>query len=378
MYIERGITNILKTASKSFLLLGPRQTGKSTLIKGLNPDLEINLADEEVFVQYLTDPGMLRRVIGKKKRVFIDEVQRLTSLLNTIQTIIDSNNNIKFLLTGSSARKLRRGKANLLPGRLMSYELGPLSYTELNKQFNLQKAFSRGLLPGIYFNEDADWEKQLRTYAITYLKEEIQAESLTRNLEGFSRFFEVVLSQNGNFIDFTKFASLAAIERMSAKRYFDILVDTLILYPIESFSKSKIRRLIQHPRFYFFDIGVYNGVLGNFTASLDRIGILFENLFLQIMLSELKSRDQDHRVTVYRTEKGAEVDFILERKSEVYAIEVKATKKINSGDLNGLRSFNDFYKKKHRSIVVYLGELSQSFDGIEVLSLESAINELFE
>ncbi|HLD74444.1 MAG TPA: ATP-binding protein [Bdellovibrionota bacterium] len=377
MYIDRLLSDILKNNKKSVLILGPRQTGKSTLIKTLAPELEINLADEETFVRFLSDPGLMKSILGNAKSVFIDEVQRLPSLLNTIQSIIDSAHSPRFILTGSSARKLKRGKANLLPGRILSYELGPLSFTELGSRFDLRKALSRGLLPGIYLEEENVWQKLLRTYSITYLKEEIQAEALTRNLEGFSRFFEVIASHNCNFIDFTKFASLSQIERTTAKRYFDVMVDTLILCPIEAFSTSQKRRLIQHPKYYFFDVGVFNGIMGNFEASSDRKGPLFENLFLQILLSELKGRDIEARISTYRTERGAEVDFILEMKSQVIAIEVKSSKNIGAHDLTGLKSFHDFFGEKHRSIVVYMGDNILEKDGIKILPLHEVIKFLF-
>jgi predicted AAA+ superfamily ATPase len=196
------------------------------------------------------------------KRIFIDEVQRIPSVLNTIQAIIDNDKTKQFYLTGSSARKLKRGQANLLPGRILSYELGPLTHQELADNFELARALSRGLLPGIY-NEKSEQaaEKLLKTYAATYLKEEVQAEALTRNLEGFSRYFQIMASRSGDFTDFSKFASAAMIERTTAKRYFDVLVDTLIIQPVEAFTKTSRRRLVQHPRYYFFDVGVLNGCL---------------------------------------------------------------------------------------------------------------------
>ncbi|MDR3558938.1 MAG: DUF4143 domain-containing protein, partial [Candidatus Pacebacteria bacterium] len=209
--------------------------------------------------------------------------------------------------------------------------------------------------------------------AATYLREEIQAEALTRNLEGFSRFFELLAARSGDFIDFNKFASLAQIERMSARRYFDIAIDTMIAFPVEAFVKSTRRRLIQHPKFYFFDVGVLNGCLGNFEASLDRKGVLFEHLCLQMILAELKARDQDFRISVYRTEGGAEVDFILERGKEVFAIEVKATRTIGGHDLRGLKSFSEFYGKKHQSFVFYLGEAELEVDRIRIIPLAKAM-----
>lgn len=378
MSIVRNIEKIIKPQKKSVLLIGPRQTGKSTLIRSLKPDLEINLADESTFLQHLTDPTLLRKMMGKHKKIFIDEVQRIPSLLNTVQSILDVEKDRQFFLTGSSARKLKRGKANLLPGRILSYELGPLTVDELQESFDLEISLRRGLLPGIYLEESQELaEKVLRTYASTYLKEEIQAEALTRNLEGFSRFFEVMASRSGSYLDVSKFSSQAMIERTTSKRYFDVLVDTLVVTSVEAFAKSEKRRLIQHPKFYFFDVGVLNACLKNFVVSADRIGNLFEHLVLQILVSTCKSKDLDYRISTYRTESGAEVDFILEVDKQVFAIEVKASKNIGSSDFKGLQSFRKYYGKKHTPIVIYLGEHSLEIEDIFVLPLAKALKEIF-
>lgn len=375
MYLKRALTPRLASARRSFLLLGPRQTGKSTLIRTLAPELEINLADEETYLAFLRDPGLLKQRVRDARTIFIDEVQRLPSLLNTVQYLLDQNRPPTFYLTGSSARKLKRGQANLLPGRIFTYELGPLSLTELADRFSLRRALRQGLLPGIYLERDFEtWSKLLRSYAITYLKEEIQAEALTRNLEGFSRFFDVICAASGSFVDFTKFASLASIERMSARRYFDILVDTLVVRAIEPFARSGRTRLTQHPRFYLYDVGVLNGALANFEASNDRIGSLFEHLVLQLIVSEFQGRDESVRLSVYRTEAGAEVDFVLERGHSVYALEIKATKKIGSGDLRGLKSFATFYGKAHTPLVIYMADQPARIDGVEILPLEQALS----
>jgi predicted AAA+ superfamily ATPase len=374
MYHERRIAAALARARKSVLLLGPRQTGKSTLIRRLEPDLEINLSDEETYLEFLRQPGLLKHVIGRSRSVFVDEVQRIPSLLNTIQYILDRGDGVKFYLTGSSARKLRRGRANLLPGRLFTYELGPLTCSELGEHFDESAALRKGLLPGVYTDpEPASWTKLLRSYATTYLKEEIQAEALTRNLEGFSRFFDVACAASGDFIDFTKFASRAAIERMTARRYFDVLADTLLVRSVEPFTKSTRRRIVQHPRYYVFDVGVLNGALKNFEVSGDRAGTLFEHLVLQLIVSEAASRDLDYRVSVYRTEAGAEVDFIVELGKVVFAVEVKASRIVDKGDLRGLKSFGEFYGRRHTPLVVYRGDRSLTIDGVEVLGLAKAL-----
>ncbi|NUM88965.1 MAG: ATP-binding protein [Bdellovibrionales bacterium] len=377
MPTRRILFSKISNLKKSILLLGPRQCGKTTLIRSLEPDLEINLADEETFLQHLRDPGLLRRSLGGHKRIFIDEVQRIPSLLNTTQALIDKDSRLQFFLTGSSARKLRRGKANLLPGRVLTFEMGPLTHEELGADFNLSKALEVGLLPGVYWESSPEVaRKTLRTYANTYLKEEIQAEALTRNLEGFSRFFHAIAARSGDTVDFSKIASEAMIERTSARRYFEILVDTLVARPVEAFAKSKRRRLVQHPRFYFFDVGVLNGCMENFQPSPDRVGCLFEHLFLQLLETSARAHDHSYRISFYRTDAGAEVDFIFEREGETFAIEVKASRTVQPHDLRGLASFGEFHGKKHHPLVVYRGDAELNIKGIPVLPLTSALKSL--
>ncbi len=376
--IQRLIAPELKESRKSILLLGARQTGKSTLIRSLGPDLEIDLADQEVFLAHLKDPGLLRREVSGHKTIFIDEIQRIPSLLNTVQSLIDHERSLKFFLTGSSARKLRRGQANLLPGRILSFAMGPLSPLEIGDRFDVRKALQIGLLPGAYLGDSQkETEKMLRSYAATYLKEEVQAEALTRNIEGFSRFFEVCAARSGEWMDFTKFASQAMIQRVSAQRYFEILCDTLVVHPIGPFAKSSKRRLIQHPRYFFFDAGVLNGALSNFAVSPDRIGALFEHLVLQSIRATADALDRDIRISGYRTEAGAEVNLIVEIDDRVFAIEIKASANLDSGDLRGLRSFTEYHGKKTHPLVVFLGTRTQRWDEVEVLDLPRALKAIF-
>jgi predicted AAA+ superfamily ATPase len=314
------------------------------------------------FSRFFSDPGLLRRSIGDHKRIFIDEIQRIPSLLNTAQALIDEDKKLQFFLTGSSAIKIRRGNANLLPGRIHAYKLGPLTPLELGKYFNIERACQRGLVPDPYIEEsERSWKKTLRTYTATYLKEEIQAESLTRNLEGFSRFLNVAAAWSGDFVDFTKLSSLAEIERTSAKRYFEILLDTLIIHRIEAFAKSEKVRLIQHPRFYFFDVGVLNTIMGDFEVPEDRVGRIFEHLVIQSIISTAQSLDKKIRTSVFRTQTGREVDLILEDGKNLFAIEIKSTRKVCEDDFRGLSAFKDFYGKKHRSLVVSRDPKRQDF-----------------
>ena len=378
--IPRGLTTLLKRSNKSVLLLGPRQTGKSTLIRSLAPDMTINLADESTYLAFARNPDELpqRLAAHHVRTVFIDEVQRLPSVLNTIQAIIDEGRPpIQFYLTGSSARKLRRGQANLLPGRMHTYHLGPLAASELAYRLTTTQALETGTLPGIWTEpQERHRRKTLQSYAATYLKEEIQAEALTRNLEGFSRFLFVIAAEAGTFLDLSKLASAASVPRQSAQRYFELLEDTLIVQRCDAFRKSERRRLIQHPRFFFFDTGVLNGLLNNFTASADRVGMLFEHLLFNQLIHSAAAKDLDLRIASYRTEHGAEVDFIVETKRELVAIEAKASTNVGKSDLRGLRSFAEYYGKKHRACIAYLGTTRKILDGIELFPWQSLLRDL--
>ena len=378
--IRRALQPVLEKSKKGVLLLGPRQTGKSTLIRALSPDLTVNLAHEPTYLDFARNPKELeeRLAAGSPETIFIDEIQRLPGLLNTIQALLDEPaQRRKFYLTGSSARKLRRGKANLLPGRIHNYFLGPLVSSELDDPMNAKQALSTGTLPGIWTEPDADErQKTLRSYAGAYVKEEIEAEALTQNIEGFSRFIFAAAAEAGKFLDLTKLASQAQVPRQTAGRFFEILEDTLIVRRAAPFTKNERRRLIQHPRFFFFDTGVLNGLLGNFTASPDRVGILFEHLLFNQITDSAAAGDQDIRISSYRTEHGAEVDFIVEMKNRIFAVEAKASAHIAAQDLRGMKSFTDFFGKKFQPLVAYLGNVPKKINGVEILPWREALQAL--
>jgi predicted AAA+ superfamily ATPase len=209
----------------------------------------------------------------KPSTVFIDEIQRLPSLLNTIQDPIDNparvdsdrQKRIKFYLTGSSARKLRRGEANLLPGRIFTYQLGGLCARELDYKVDLERALHAGLLPEPYLESSREFrEKLLESYSATYLKEEIQSEALTRNLQGFARFLTTVATLSGSVIDYSKIATKAKVSRSGAIRFLEILEDTLVATRLPPFDENPAVDSIKHPKLFFFDLGVLNGLLGSF------------------------------------------------------------------------------------------------------------------
>jgi predicted AAA+ superfamily ATPase len=352
-------------------------------MRELQPDLEINLAHEPTYLAFARTPEELENRLGALKggrlrTVFIDEIQRLPSLLNTIQFILDQpGHRLRFLLTGSSARKLRRGEANLLPGRIHAYRMGPLVSAEMDHQLVTTTALAHGTLPGIISEPDvADREKTLSTYAATYLREEVQAEALSRSLEGFARFLTAISNWAGAHLDLAKVAHSAQVSRQSAGRWFEVLEDTLLVLRSDSFAKSATRRLVQHPKFYFFDIGVLNGLLGNFTASPDRVGMLFEHLVYTQIVHSAAAFDETIRVSTFRTEHGAEVDMVLERGRELIAIEVKASRTVGPGDLRGLSRFAEYVGRRHRPMVWYMGRERKRIDGVDVLPWQDGLEEL--
>jgi predicted AAA+ superfamily ATPase len=238
-------------------------------------------------------------------------------------------------------------------------------------------ALATGTLPGILSEpEAAVRQKTLRSYAATYVKEEVQAESLTRNLEGFARFLGISVEWAGHHLDLSKLAAAAQVARQSAARYFEILEDTLIVRRAEPFTQSPTRRLVQHPKFYFFDVGVLNGLLGSFDVSADRLGRLFEQLVFWHIVAGAAAADVDVRLASYRTAHGAEVDLIVELARHVWAIELKAGRSVNAGDLRGLRSFGELYGKRHRAAVWYLGSERRRIENVDVLPWQDGIREM--
>ena len=380
---SRTLQPILAESTKSVLLLGPRQVGKSTLMRALHPTIEINLAHEATYLEFARNPLELESRIEalpaiKQRTVFIDEIQRQPSLLNTIQVLLDRpKHRLRFLLTGSSARKLRRGEANLLPGRIHAYRMGPLTSAEMAHDISTSAALAYGTLPGVLAEASVrDREKTLRSYAAVYLREEVQAESLTRSLEGFARFLTVIGEWAGAHLDLAKIATAAQVSRASAGRWLEVLEDTLLVHSASAFAKSVTRRLVQHPKLYFFDVGVLNGLLGNFVASPDRVGRLFEHLVYTQLVHSAAAFDQDVRVSTFRTEHGAEVDFIVERGTELFAIEVKAARTVAASDVRGLERFADYYGKPHRPMVWYLGQEPKRMGKVEILPWQQGLSAL--
>ncbi len=380
--ISRLLAPTLASSPKSFLLLGPRQVGKSTLIRSLNPDIEINLANRGEFLDFSSNPRELeQRLLAQPvETVFIDEVQKLPSILDTIQTIIDDKKKygaIRFYLTGSSARKLKRGGANLLPGRVFTYHLGPIASCEAGYNLDGRIGTEIGFLPEPLLSKQRSFqEKLLSSYASTYLAEEIQAEALTRNLEGFSRFIHIAAAVSGSPVDFSKVASRAKISRHICTRFFQILEDTLVAKAIFPCEFVQAADLVKHPKYYFFDVGVLNGILGNFTASPDRIGLLTEHLVFNQLIQSAQANDKAIEVSSFRTRGGLEIDFIVRIDKRVWAIEVKTSANISTTDLAGIKAFARYFHGHYEGVVAVLDGREKKIDGVRVLPWQKLLKEM--
>ena len=356
--------------------------GKSTLLGSLHPELKINLARESIFSEFSSNPNELEERINsiKPKVVLIDEIQRLPSLLNTVQSIIDSGDakTPQFLLSGSSARKLKRGKANLLPGRLHSFELGPITAAELDYNVDTALLMEFGSLPGIITETDrAQKIKTLRSYSAIYLKEEVQAEALSRSIEGFSRFLKAITPYSGHVLDLSKLSQKARIQRPSADRYIEILEDTLIAKRCLPYQCKGFKKTIKHPKIYFFDTGVINGLLGNFKASDDRKGLLFENLIYNQLLASAKSQDKEIEIKHFRTHDGTEVDFVVNFEDHQYLIEVKATDNVAVGDLRSLIALKNSIGHEHSTCFVFtINGQNKKINGVELLPWQQGLKKM--
>lgn len=361
--IDRILTLMPFLEKKSYFLWGPRQTGKSWLISHTLKDCQVyNLLDSDTYLRLSFSPKKISQEFKPEtKMVVIDEIQKLPILLNEVHLLIESHK-VHFLLTGSSARKLRREGVHLLGGRARTLHLHPFVYIELKEHFNLEQAMNHGLLPGIYFSDNC--ELDLKTYVGTYLKEEIAAEGLCRNIPAFSRFLEVAALCNGSLINYTKISNDAQVPRSTVQEYFQILKDTLIAYEVEPWKHSKKRKPLSTSKFYFFDPGVVRILQHRKHIQLNspEFGILFETYIFH----ELKSFSDyllDGELFYWRTVSGCEVDFILGNK---LAIEVKSTSTISSKDLKGLRALQE-ENQDLQYIVISFETVARSIDGIYIL-----------
>ena len=348
---NKRILEIKNPENESLFLWGARQTGKSTLLKSLFPDsLWFDLLLTDVFEQLHRNPSQLREIILAsqiKGPVVIDEVQKLPVLLDEVHWLIE-NKNIRFVLSGSSPRKIIRSQANLLGGRALRFELFPLVSDEI-PDFDIIRALNNGLLPRHYMIENAD--ERISAYVGNYLREEIMAEARVRNISSFSRFLEVAAFSNGEMVNYTNIASETGVSSPTVKEYFQILEDTLTARYLPSFQKKPKRRVILAPKFYYFDIGIVNHLLrrGRIEKGSEVFGNAFEHFIYQEIYAHSRYSGIRYPIFYWRTTSQIEVDFILG--DHEVAIEVKSTANATPRHAKGLHYFSEEYAVKQQILV---------------------------
>ncbi len=371
-YVQRILDPPALMEKKSHFLFGPRQTGKTSLILHTLKGAKVyDLLDTSIYLALSQSPGRIGQELTAEDRlVVIDEIQRLPILLNEVHRLIEKHG-IRFLLTGSSARKLRRGGVNLLGGRARTKYLHPFTYKELGAKFDLRRAIERGLLPSIYFSDNP--RADLQAYAGSYLQEEIIAEGTTRNLPAFSRFLKVAALCNSQIVNFTNVSNDAQVARTTVYEYFEILKDTMILYELPAWRKSKKRKPLASSKYYFFDVGVVSGLQGRkFRPGTPEFGEAFETYLMHELIS-YSDYVSEESLSYWRSTSGFEVDFII---GDHTAVEVKAKENVSATDLKPLRALSE-EKKLKRYLCISLEPRKRRFEDIMVLPYKDFLEALW-
>lgn len=336
----------LGSEQESIFFWGARQTGKSSLLKAMFPNsLWFDLLISNEYKRLTERPDILRETILanlEKTPVIIDEIQRIPELLNEVHWLI-SNYGVRFILSGSSPRKILRSNVNMLGGRALRYELYPLISAEI-PNFDLLRAINHGLLPKHY--DSANPKRLIAAYIGSYLRDEIAAEARIRNVGAFARFLEIAALTNGEMVHYTNIASDCGVSATTVKEYFQILEDTLLGRYLPSFQKRPKRRVISAPKFYLFDVGIANSLLnrGKIEPGTELFGKAFEHFIYQEIYAHSRYCENEYPIYYWRTTSQLEIDFVLG--DHEVAIEVKATEQANAKHLKGLKAFSEEYETK--------------------------------
>ncbi|MEZ5286810.1 MAG: DUF4143 domain-containing protein [Vicinamibacterales bacterium] len=353
--------------AETFFLWGPRQTGKTTLLRAAYPDaLWVDLLKADEYRRYLERPELLRQELvgtAKPSQVVIDEVQKVPALLDEVHWLHE-HAGVRFALCGSSARRVRRGGANLLGGRAIRYELHGLTAAEIGRGFDLTTLLNAGYLPAHYERERAD--RLLAAYVGDYLKEEVAAEGLVRNLPMFSAFLGAAALSDGGLINFSSIARECGVSSPTVKGHFGILEDTLLGRWLPAYTRRPKRRVIASPKFYFADVGVVNHLArrGRLEPGSELYGRAFENWVFHELSAAAAYGDGSRELSYWRLASGIEVDFIVG--AMAVAIEAKATRRLTSDHLSGLRQLHADHPRARRIVVCLEPRRRRTDDGIEV------------
>jgi predicted AAA+ superfamily ATPase len=376
------LIRFLKTPDASFMLLGPRGTGKSTLIRSALPErLEIDLLQSRNYLRLSSDPSALREMVKNAKPgdwVFIDEIQKVPALLDEVHSLYEEKK-LLFALSGSSARKLRREGANLLAGRALALNLFSMTYQEYSKVYDIDQAIAWGSLPRV-ITEPHYRADYLSSYVETYLREELIEEGLIRKLEPFARFLSVCGTYNSQVLNVENVAREAFLSRSTVENYFQILEETLIGYRLPSLQMKLNSKEVSHPKFYLFDNGVSRACANLTFEEVDQVwnGFAFEALVLNEVRAYNRYLKKNRDLFYYKYSDGYEIDLVIEtkRKSisahrELTAVEIKLAKRFDRRWLDPLVDFKTKAKNKVKKlIVVYRGSEVLDVSGVEILPVE--------
>lgn len=386
----KRILNITVTLKrKSIFLFGPRQTGKSTWLRHNFPEgLYINLLSKKVFDDYLTRSDALSSDIELFKRenksniVIIDEIQKLPTLLDEVHNQIELNKELRFILTGSSARKLKRQGGNLLGGRASWRSMFPLVYPEFKQHLStindLEKRLTIGGIPSFYLSEDpfADFDD----YIQLYLNEEIRAEGFVRNYEGFHRFLSVSAVCNSHQLNFTQVGSDAQIPPRTVRDYFQILEDTLIGFLLPAFVQTSVRKAMTSAKFYLFDTGLVNAIIqrNSIKVGTTEFGELFEQYVISEVRAYLSYRGKKVNMYYWRSTSKLEVDLILQSKDQIYAIEIKGRAHVSPQSYRGLHAFAEDYPEVKKYVITTEARHTLANKGVEIISVFDFLEKLWD
>lgn len=362
----KRILNLESRIDDANFLFGARQTGKSTLLLEQFPNAEYyDLLNTDIRKRFRKEPELLREILQNKPEntmVIIDEIQKVPDLLDEVHWLM-THKNIRFILCGSSARKLKKESSNTLGGRAIPLYLFPFVSAEI-PDFDINKAIQNGMIPRHYMIDNA--QRRLKAYVDIYLKEEIKEEALVRNIDAFERFLEVAAISDGEILNYDNIATDCGVSAKTVASYFQILYDTLIGFEVPAFTKHIQRKLVQAPRFYYFDVGIANYLLGrtNLKRGTDEFGHSFEHLIIQEIMAYLSYNECKEKLTYWRTYTGIEVDAVIG--DARIAIEIKSAEEIKNKHKKGLKVFGEEHPNA-RKIIVSLDKLTRKSNDIELI-----------
>jgi predicted AAA+ superfamily ATPase len=378
--MQKNIKRFFSIPDNSCFIFGPRGSGKSTWIKqNLKNALVVNLLNEVEYYKHLANPGYIREIVDGNKDKFnifvVDEIQKIPQILDTIHDLIEEDKRLRFVLTGSSARKLKRAGVNLLAGRAIHKKMHPFMAAELAVDFDLEMSLEYGLVPLIIKADNpAD---TIASYISLYLKEEVQTEGLVRNIGDFARFLQVISFSHGGILNLNNIARESVVSRKIVENYLSILDDLLLSYTLPVFSKKAKREVVSHPKFYYFDAGIYNNLRpkGPLDKPTEIVGMALEGLVLQHLSAWNDYSTDKSELFYWRTKAGSEVDFIVYGEKYFMAIEVKNSSKVYSQDLTALKSFITDYPEA-TPILLYRGQDKIVKDGIKCIPVKDFLLQL--